>query len=58
MTDYLSWLEDDNILIVSVPLAQALGIGSSIVLRRIAHWISHNKKSNTNYRDNYYWTWN
>jgi hypothetical protein len=55
------YLDDEQILIVSVPLACAIGLNQSIVLRRLYHWIKVNKeaeKYDTHYNDGYWWAYN
>lgn len=56
--DYLS---DKNILVVSKPLAKMLGVGPSIVLRRVQHWLEvneHQGKEETHFHDGRWWAYN
>lgn len=56
--DYLS---DKNTLVVSKPLAKALGVGPSIVLRRVQHWLDvneHQGKEETHFNDGRWWAYN
>lgn len=56
--DYLS---DKNILVVSKPLAKALGVGPSIVLRRVQHWLDvneHQGKDESHFHDGRWWAYN
>lgn len=55
------YLSDNNILVVSKPLAQMLGVGMSIVLRRVQHWLEFNEhqgKDETHFRDGRWWAYN
>lgn len=57
----MKYLQDDNILVLSKPLARALGVGHSILLRRMNYWINFNleaKKLSTHYRDGHWWCYN
>jgi hypothetical protein len=55
-----SYLYDDDTLIISKPLAQALGIAESIILRRIAHWCRYNESKHTltHFIDGKWWSYN
>lgn len=55
-----SLLSDKNIVIISVPLAEALGIVKSAILRNIKYWISHNQedakdKLDTHFHHDMWW---
>jgi len=57
-----SYLSDKKILVVSKPLAKALGVAMSIVLRRVQHWLEHNEndedKALSHFHDGHWWTFN
>lgn len=52
--------DDDNILVISKPLAKLLGLSKSIVFRQILYWIKLNKKSDnrSKFHDGCWWTYN
>lgn len=56
------FLSDKNTLVVSKPLAKALGVGPSIVLRRVQHWLEVNEgdqnKRDSHFHDGRWWTYN
>src|SRR5690554_182329 len=59
----LDYLNDNNILYVSKPLARAVGLHASIVLRRVQHWLTYNKdhaaeKKKTHFHDDRWWAKN
>lgn len=51
-------LLDEEPLLIMPQLAIKIGLNESIVLQQIHYWNQINKKSNTNLRDGYYWTFN
>lgn len=57
------WLSNSDILIVSKPLAKAVGVGASIALRRVQNWLDYNEqhkveKEKTHYHDGRWWAYN
>jgi len=54
------YLYDNDILVLSKPLARAIGLNESIVYRRIAHWLRVNAESGRrdHFRDGHWWTYN
>lgn len=59
----LAYLDDSNTLIVSKPLAKALGINGSIALRRVQMWLKYNEdhkkdKAETHFYQARWWTRN
>lgn len=55
-----TFLDDDDVLIVSRPLAKMIGLKRSIVLRQIRFWLRLNDKANKkeNFRDDCWWSYN
>lgn len=51
-------LLDDQPLLVMPKLAAKIGLNESIILQQIHYWNQINKKSNNNYKDGHYWTFN
>ena len=51
-------LLDTEPLIVIPELAVKIGLNESIILQQIHYWLEINKKSNNNFKDEYYWTFN
>lgn len=51
-------LLDEQPLIIQKSLAEAIGLNESIVVQQIHYWIVQNKKTNRNFKDGYYWTYN
>ncbi len=51
-------LLDEHPLMVMPKLAKAIGLNEAIVLQQIHYWNEMNKKTNNNFKDGYYWTFN
>lgn len=51
-------LLDEHPLMVMPNLAKAIGLNEAIVLQQIHYWNEMNKKTNNNFKDGYYWTFN
>lgn len=51
-------LLDSRPLLVLPELACAIGLNEAIVVQQIHYWVEHNKRSRTNFRNGYYWTYN
>jgi len=51
-------LDNETPLIINVELAVAIGLNEAIILRQIHYWIILNKKTNQNYHEYKYWTYN
>lgn len=51
-------LIDDNPLQVLPKLAEKIGLNEAIILQQIHYWNNINEKSNNNFRDGYFWTFN
>ncbi|MEQ8673159.1 MAG: hypothetical protein RLP44_32040 [Aggregatilineales bacterium] len=66
MPDIKNHLYDDDILIVSKPLARAFGLSASIILRRLAHWLRRNQEieerfeegTRRHFKDDRWWAYN
>lgn len=51
-------LLDEQPLMVMPKLAAKIGLNEAIILQQIHYWNEINKKSNNNFRDGHYWTFN
>ncbi len=51
-------LLDEHPLMVMPNLAVKIGLNEAMILQQIHYWNEINRKSNNNYRDGYYWTFN
>jgi hypothetical protein len=51
-------LLDEHPLLVMPQLAAKIGLNESIILQQIHYWNEINKKSNNNFKDGHYWTFN
>ena len=51
-------LLNEQPLLIMPTLASKIGLNESIVLQQIHYWNSINEKTNNNFRDGYYWTFN
>ncbi|MEK5038989.1 replication protein [Sporosarcina sp. FSL K6-3457] len=51
-------LLDEHPLMVMPRLASKIGLNESIFLQQVHYWNEINKKSNNNYKDGHYWTFN
>ena len=60
---HIQYLDDEDCIIVNRALARAVGLNTSIFLRRLRFWLKHNEherklKEVTHYRDDRWWSWN
>lgn len=51
-------LLDEHPLMMMPKLAKRIGLNESIFLQQVHYWNEVNKKSNNNYKDGHYWTFN
>ena len=51
-------LLDEHPLMVMPKLAKVIGLNEAIILQQIHYWNEINKKTNNNFKDGYYWTFN
>lgn len=51
-------LLDEYPLLVFPTLAVKLGLNESLILQQVHYWVQHNKKTNRNFKDGEYWTFN
>lgn len=51
-------LLDEHPLMVMPKLAKEIGLNEAIILQQIHYWNEINKKTNNNFKDGYYWTFN
>ena len=56
--DVSIYLFDEQPIVANKALARALGLNEALVLQQINYWIEINKKSDKNYHDGKYWTYN
>lgn len=58
MREKSQYLFLENPLVINVTLAKALGLNESIIIQQFSYWLDNNEKSNKNFHDGYYWTYN
>ena len=51
-------LLDEKPLLVMPRLATLIGLNEAIVLQQVHYWLEINRKTNSNYKDGYYWAYN
>lgn len=51
-------LLDSQPLVIIPELAEIIGLNEAIILQQIHYWLNINKKTNKNFRDGFYWTYN
>lgn len=51
-------LLDEYPLLVMPNLATKIGLNESIILQQIHYWLEINKKTNNNFKDGFYWSYN
>ena len=49
---------NESPIVANKTLARAIGLNESIILQQIHYWIELNRKTEKNYYDGYYWTYN
>jgi len=51
-------LLDEPPMVIIPSLAKQIGLNEAIVLQQVHYWLELNRKTNKNYRDGHYWTYN